>query len=655
MIHLKLQKKFIIAVMFCCSLFCTGCGSSAQEKTETYFASELEIPNPDDEFDKETVYKERVFCTVGDTVYRLTMLECFNEENNAKRVACGIQILEAPYEKWKTYVYTNNWLQEKAYAASNICVSPRGEIMVMLWDGSDYYLTQWTDGVLSELQKVTEEFSKFGNPLYGSWEMDEQGNHYFRSGEEFISYDNTFKERKNVTNIQEQIFVANYMGLWRQGTKRELLCSFANNDVYIDTVKDLQILDDGRILIVAAEESVHKLLTVEWGIDSRRQNKEEIVIATDASPLLCRCVAEFNKQNSEYYVTLRPWIEEQESYRDYCTQIQMEISAGKGPDVVSDIIVDLSAYAQNGYLESWEKYLDLSDDVFFGAALEAGKVEGVTYGVPIAFTLETMFVDKALAEGKDSWTLRQFMEYAQAVQPETLIGMERAWDNLYYIAFLDEESKTFVDWEKGECYFDSEGFIELLEFSKQYQNTGSSLDYYGGYFLQSGKRLAVITSIGNVQFYLNEYIGYGDEISFIGYPVEAGSGNYISGTYYALNSKSKNKDGAAAFMQYLLSQEVQNVMTEEKFPVRREALSKSIANAKEEDEDISTFTLTDRYEDVLWNLLNNAKPKGRRYSAILNILYEETGAYFDGNRSAAEVAKFVQNRVQLYLDEQGHK
>lgn len=711
------QSKMLIAMVLCCGLLLAGCGTIAQNQKEqnpavseeAYYVTEIEIPDPDKEFSKETVYKERAFCTVNHTVYRLTLLTYCDEENSGTKIACGIQILEAPYEKWQTYVYGNDWVEGQSYSASNICVSPEGEIWVMLSGETDYYLAQWTDGRLGELQKVTEEFSKFDNPLYGTWEMDQLGNHYFYSKENMISYDSAFKERKEISVLgtvedifsaqngeavwkgkkksavysgvygfdgdssyieekaiklyqsdmvfdmdkENQVIASDSRMIWKLGAKKRLLCSFVDSDVYLDEVKDLNVLEDDSMLMLASEGDVYKLLTVEKGIDPRRQNKQEIVITAELSTFINRCIVEFNKQNSEYYVTLRPWLEEEVSYQDYCTGIQLEFSAGKGPDLVSGRVIDLSAYAQNGYLVPLEEYLRLTEEDFYSTAMEVGKIEGVAYGVPYAFTLETMLVDKAIADGRASWTLQEFVECAQSVQPETLLGNARAWDILYFLAFWDEEASTFVDWKKGECHFDSTEFIELLKFARQHADKTSPFGYSYGGTLKSNKRMALCTSIYSIRNYLAKYREYGEDIVFIGYPALSGSGSYISGDVFAINSHSKNKEGAAAFLQYLLSEEAQNLIVDigEAFPVKRNALTAAAKKAKREDDDIATYRMTDSQEQAFWSVLYSAKPKGNQYQAIIDILFEETGGFFEGDRSAEEVAKLIQNRVQLYLDE----
>ena len=40
-----------------------------------------------------------------------------------------------------------------------------------------------------------------------------------------------------------------------------------------------------------------------------------------------------------------------------------------------------------------------------------------------------------------------------------------------------------------------------------------------------------------------------------------------------------------------------------------------------------------------------------RASVISDIVYEETAPFFEGKKTAKEVARIIDNRVQLYLDE----
>ena len=50
-------------------------------------------------------------------------------------------------------------------------------------------------------------------------------------------------------------------------------------------------------------------------------------------------------------------------------------------------------------------------------------------------------------------------------------------------------------------------------------------------------------------------------------------------------------------------------------------------------------------------LLESCVPYPGTYETIESIVWEEAAAYVSGDKSAAEVARIVDSRVQLYLDE----
>lgn len=50
---------------------------------------------------------------------------------------------------------------------------------------------------------------------------------------------------------------------------------------------------------------------------------------------------------------------------------------------------------------------------------------------------------------------------------------------------------------------------------------------------------------------------------------------------------------------------------------------------------------------ICWLLNNNWQ-----YDDTVNIIYDETSGYYEGNRDPWEVARVLQNRIQLYLNEQ---
>ena len=61
--------------------------------------------------------------------------------------------------------------------------------------------------------------------------------------------------------------------------------------------------------------------------------------------------------------------------------------------------------------------------------------------------------------------------------------------------------------------------------------------------------------------------------------------------------------------------------------------------------------MRDDEEELFFSMLEGNLIYDNRISVISDIVYEETAPFFEGKKTAEEVAKIIDNRVQLYLDE----
>ena len=59
------------------------------------------------------------------------------------------------------------------------------------------------------------------------------------------------------------------------------------------------------------------------------------------------------------------------------------------------------------------------------------------------------------------------------------------------------------------------------------------------------------------------------------------------------------------------------------------------------------YTVED--EEALWEIIEGLQHKSVKDELLLKIVGEEAQFYFNGQKSAEETAKVIQNRVQLYL------
>ena len=136
----------------------------------------------------------------------------------------------------------------------------------------------------------------------------------------------------------------------------------------------------------------------------------------------------------------------------------------------------------------------------------------------------------------------------------------------------------------------------------------------------------------------------------------------------AINAASENKEGAWLFLSYLLQEEVQEELGTDalcfSFPVNRQAFDEAgnywltqhighvLQMAEAPEWDIETDWLTEEQLEDLNALFAKAVFFPWRTEEILSIIEEETALYFDGSKGMEETIDIIQNRVQLYLDEQ---
>ncbi len=134
-------------------------------------------------------------------------------------------------------------------------------------------------------------------------------------------------------------------------------------------------------------------------------------------------------------------------------------------------------------------------------------------------------------------------------------------------------------------------------------------------------------------------------------------GGMYSDYTLAVNANSRNKEGAWEFISYLIGEESQGrdfdvtVM-----PVHRGVFEVWLQEMIEKygeiygaykDEDLSA-----KKQEEYRNAVENVRFLPLRTVPVLKIILEEAEDYFNGTKSAEEVSRVLDNRVQLFLDEE---
>ncbi|MCM1561232.1 MAG: extracellular solute-binding protein [Butyrivibrio sp.] len=461
--------------------------------------------------------------------------------------------------------------------------------------------------------------------------------------------------------------LANTRSIWAGDGSEPLekVLNFAENGYVLDELLSIVPDESGGFSVIADFEDGLYLLSI---AQTDAPDKQEIMLASSDTGSLEPVIAAFNRQSSEYRVVLvNPFdFEDVEAYRQ-----QLEISTGGGPDLMDDWLINLEGCIQNGYLEPLDDIYEEPSD-YWPAVSEGGKRDDVLYSVCYREVLSFLSVNKSLAGELESWDTVQMMEAVRKSSAESLqMGLD-SMDIVLRYGLADLDNTQFIDYGAGVSHLAEQPFLDLLEFAKEY---GDDLYYAdanyeeAGDYYREGRLAAFYQTINSYSDFLFASACFQGQEVLIGMPSVRGRGIYMSSAQLCLNSSSSRKDGAKAFLRYLVSAEGQlkffgNDSIQAGFSCRRDVVEKLLEEYQERPGGnggwrgsskwgiyVEHEPLSDDQTEQFMALFEDAGPEPQIPSEVESIVREELAPYFAGDYSAQEAAANLHNRVQLYLSE----
>ena len=413
-------------------------------------------------------------------------------------------------------------------------------------------------------------------------------------------------------------------------------------------------------------------------------------------------VTEFNKSSDKYRIKVNDYNkfyeydEEKEQMNNTPEkQLKMDIVSGNTPDIIYFSAPALYAnLSKKGAFADLYQFMDdnspIKKDDIIPNILEACEFDGKLTMLPTSFNVNT-YLAKTKFIDKENWTFDDLIETYNNL-PE---GMKlfKDVDNTKESVFNILGYGSFIDWENSTCTFDSPEFVKLLEFADQFDNEGegesinwdTATDEEMEKYWQD-EEVALLNDkalLGQLSFYdAREYsrqrYGYfGDEVTFVGYPSNDGSGADMSfNMSFAIMNDSSVKEACWDFISSTFDdsdEESDSKYYYSGLPIQKTQLEKIFDEAMEDpywldengkkqpmdntmyilDKEIEIPNLTQEERDMLIDYICSAKPSGLYYDMdVQNIIDEETKAFFAGERSAQETADMIQNRVSILISEQ---
>ncbi len=379
-------------------------------------------------------------------------------------------------------------------------------------------------------------------------------------------------------------------------------------------------------------------------------------------------IANFNKNNPEYKIEIK-------NYNEDYTRLNTEIISGSGPDLLLMPPYRIGALAQRGAVEDLNPYfnrdetLDRSD--FQENILEAFETQGHLYGMPLSFTLFTVFGRTADLGDRTAWNLDELIAFAENVPEGRAIFDDNSQSGVLRL-LRRSYNNQLVNTENTDNPLDRELLIKMLAFANQFEKDDQYVYANNIAGKLSGGQVMLVDSLVRMGF---DYFGcsglLGEPITYIGYPSEEGNGHLIqSYTTFSISANSKHKDIVWSFISTLLGEAAQMRMEKDfstkGFQIRKNVLDYHFSWVMENTSSYILFTTSDtsfptyhfnpgdvREEDILpvRNLIENADTVVMILPDIDKIIEEEAHFYFNGTKPLEEVIDVIENRVRTYVNE----
>ena len=396
-----------------------------------------------------------------------------------------------------------------------------------------------------------------------------------------------------------------------------------------------------------------------------------------------QAVMAFNETNPDYYVELLFGIDVTEvqsinriSATDYWNREMLEIFAGKGPDIFTKTLQSsYNEYVEKGVMEDLTPYInrDLNPDDYLASSLYAYARDGNVYAVESGFTLALSVGSSDLLGHRKGWTLVDMQKIMQE-NPQIHI-----YQNSYggVGAFLSD----YLTYGNPD-YADFDTLRSCIEFDKSHPKRLSRDEPV----IPGENVLVEDIVISKVLDWADYDTMYGKTLTPVGFIDEQNTGVFHDGFGWSINAASKQKEGAWAFLKFLLSEEYQREfntsrfsplksLLEEQFEYYSTPLEGSYFDSKLQEmvtyqghvlmeasqahmqqngywKDIYIECLTPEQIQLVRDLIDRSRPISATHDVTLNnIIMEEADAYFKDYRSLDDVMKNIENRVTLYLEE----
>ena len=389
-----------------------------------------------------------------------------------------------------------------------------------------------------------------------------------------------------------------------------------------------------------------------------------------------------------------------QSRADYISRVNTNLMSGTGADIYAMDILPLYIYAENGTLENLDSYI-LMDPAFNRNdyrenILDAIRFKNGTWFLPLDYDFNYFTYDTTLIPAD----YRNTFGIDKAVNAEDLLKIGTVlYDGTYKVFSISDFSRgpvsmfnilmaeniqSFLNLETKKPNFIDGSFTAMLNSIKNNSTLGLIPQGVTGQ-QDAGQQRQQYSRISTERYFFKQYnainllsrfagkagitvrlaeggmaagIDSDDEIAGI----EANTDGLIPFTFnqgFGINSQTKNKAAAWAFLKHLLSREMQlsTAIITMGLPINNHAryekaeliISSRTGSVTAMNEQL--LQALNEYRATVEALSDSINTFVMQDSNINDMIAQEAGYFFSNSRNADDVASVIQNKVDLYLSE----
>lgn len=387
----------------------------------------------------------------------------------------------------------------------------------------------------------------------------------------------------------------------------------------------------------------------------------------------------------------------------FADQVKTVLMAGNPPDIIKDHSWLLYQQRDNGLFTDFYGLMESDSgfnmDDYYTNVFEAYETGGALYSFPVSFAYDIAMINDNMP--------KNIVDQYKKMDTVSVMGMIRLFNEagtdykieecfgVYVRTFLTREAARFIDYDRKECFLDSEAFIDILTayksafFGFRGGNTGVS-GGFGPYLFLANKhpeyRFDLLNAFHmSTVLYEIQYLYNFEKDPFVHAAPLVGPDGKLepraslarTDISYLIPAGAKHKEEAWEFIKFLAGDEFsvsgeisgKILQFEDNIPINKHlfktvfmAKANRFMDALADDPDYAQYlggidaVLKDREANIqkayeIYDRWNNMPMMPRHYDEEINITVDIFTSFLEGNITAEAAAAELQNKMRLKLNE----